>query len=222
VVVAGAGIVGLALSPTIVFAAPRLVRSRFDPPPDTLPTRVLVPLIGVRDAGAHKAQGLLVEIATAFVLAGLAFHETTWQRLAVTAAFSFWFLAIAYIDLKYRLVLNTMSYPGIVLALAASALWLGTGAAWAFAGAAAALVLFAFLQFVGRGALGTGDTKLAVLIGALVGFPAVFETLFLGMLLGGFGAAFQLIVLRRSRKSTIPYAPYLAAAAILSIFFIRP
>lgn len=171
-------------------------------------------------AGKHATRALLAEIATAGVFAALALHETTWPRLLVTAAFSFWLVAIAYIDLNYRLVLNTMSYPGIVLAVAASTLWLGIGPVGALIGALVGLVLFAVLQFAGRGALGTGDTKLAVLIGALVGFPAVFETLFLGMLLGGFGAAFQLIVLRRSRKSTIPYAPFLAAGAILSFFLL--
>ena len=74
------------------------------------------------------------------------------------------------------------------------------------------------IDLLGRGALGAGDTKLALLIGAMAGMPGVFNALFFGVALGGLGALFYLTVLRRGRKEFMPYGPYLAAGAIIFFF----
>jgi leader peptidase (prepilin peptidase) / N-methyltransferase len=204
----------------IVFTGPRLVADRLDEPPEVPPRSSLVPLIGTRKIQGNRWHALGLELGTAVVLAGLAFRYGDSIKLAFAAVYSVLLLAIAYVDIGYRLVLNRLSYPGMVLALAASSLWPGIGPLSALLGAIVGLLLFAALQLLGRGAMGTGDTKLALLIGAMRGFPGVFDSLLLGVILGGLAAVFAMVVLRRGRKSFIAYAPYLACGAILSFFLV--
>jgi leader peptidase (prepilin peptidase)/N-methyltransferase len=182
----------------------------------------LIPLVGPFLNRERRFRAVLVQVVLAGVLAGLAIHYGASIRLILSAAYCLLLVAIAYVDLEIRLVLNWLSYPGIILALGASTLWPGFGIVNALLGALTGLAIMGTLEFIGRGALGTGDTKLAVLIGAMRGLPGVLSALFIGVLLGGLGAAFFLFVLRRDRKDYIAYAPYLSAGAVLSFFLASP
>ena len=217
-----AGVVGLIAGALIVYAGPRLVAYRFPDGVAQPDARVLVPLAGGWLAGWQPVRTLLVEIATGAALAGLVLHEGPYLRALLTIAYSLVLITIGYIDLDYRLVLNRLSYPAILVALAASLLWPGLGLQSALLGALVGLAVFVVLQIAGRGALGTGDTKLAVLIGAMRGLPGVFDALLIGMLFGGLAALFFLLVLRKGRKSFFAYAPYLAAGAVVSFFITGP
>jgi len=212
---------GLALGPLLFFAAPRLVADRLEDPPDPPRLKMLVPLAGGRFTNTHPWRVFLFEVALIGVFVGLGIRYGATVRVLLGCIYSALLILIAYIDLEHRLVLNRLSYPGIVLSLALSPFWPGLGIISAVLGALTGLVIFIVLQVVGRGALGTGDTKLAALIGAMRGLPTVLSTLFYGVVLGGAGAAFYLFVLRRGRREYMPYGPYLAAGAILS-FFVLP
>jgi prepilin signal peptidase PulO-like enzyme (type II secretory pathway) len=50
----------------------------------------------------------------------------------------------------------------------------------------------------------------------MTGFYGVFNALVLGVLIGAVAAVFLMVVMRRGRKAYFPYAPYLAAGAVLS------
>ena len=83
---------------------------------------------------------------------------------------------------------NVVTYPGVVLALAAAA----------------------FMPH--------GDLKLAALIGAALGIPAAYSALALGVIAGGMAMAFLLITGSVSRRQVTPYAPCLAISAIAVVF----
>jgi leader peptidase (prepilin peptidase)/N-methyltransferase len=213
------GLAGLLVGSVVVFTAPRLVAHRVDPAPERPSLGALVPLVGPLWLGRWRPwSSLATQLLCGAALAGLALHYGRTARLPLACAYTVLLLAIAYIDVDHRLVLNRLTYPGIVLALAASLAWPGLGVLGSLEGAGLGLVLFGFLQVLGRGALGTGDTKLAVLIGAMRGWPSVVNALILGVILGGLAAVFFLVVLRRGRKHYMAYAPYLCAGAILSFF----
>jgi leader peptidase (prepilin peptidase) / N-methyltransferase len=80
----------------------------------------------------------------------------------------------------------------------------------------AGVMLAVFLIFPG---FGFGDVKLGGLIGLVVGFPAVLTALLIGMVLGGFGAAFLLLRGRATLRSPIAYGPYLAGGAIFELLW---
>ena len=68
-------------------------------------------------------------------------------------------------------------------------------------------------------ALGFGDVKLAIFMGLLLGVPMIFSALFYGVLFAGIGAV-AFIVWHRSLKGNIAYGPYLAAGALLGLYFL--
>jgi len=128
-------------------------------------------------------------------------------------------LLIGAIDLEHRLVPNVLVATGIVLSLLFSILRVLPDPRSALTGALSAGALFILLAAAGRGALGPGDVKLAILIGTINGFPAVFQALLLGILFGGLAAAVLLVTRIRGPKQYIPYAPYLVAGCLSTMLF---
>ncbi|GAC1651102.1 MAG: hypothetical protein NVS9B15_11090 [Acidobacteriaceae bacterium] len=215
-------VAGLLTGSIIVFVAPRVVSYRLQEPPATPNAWILLPIAGARLARYRPIGSASFETLMAAIFLGLAWRYGSGVRLPLSAAYSAILLTIAYIDLDHRLVLNRLSYPGILAALAASWVWPGVGLVDALLGAIIALAVFGVFELIGKGRLGTGDTKLAILIGAMRGLHGVLGALCLGVVLGGLGGLFHLVALRRGRKQYMAYAPYLSAGAVLSFFLTAP
>lgn len=131
-------------------------------------------------------------------------------------------LAILIIDVQRRRVLNALALPATAVALLAG--WLNGREPFllALSGALLGFLLFYALCRLGRSlygpaALGFGDAKLALLIGAMVGLQNVVPALALGMLLAGFGSLALLFSRRSGWRSTIPYGAFLAAGGIITL-----
>lgn len=129
---------------------------------------------------------------------------------------AFALLVVFFTDLEHQIIPNAVTYPGIAAGLALS------GATGEFmpslVAAAAAGVIFLVLGIVSRGGMGGGDVKLAAMIGAFLGTPAVIVALFLAVALGA-AAGLVLLALRlRSRKDMIPFGPAMAAGAMIAVF----
>ncbi len=152
-----------------------------------------------------------------FALAWLR-YGTTWQSILVCLACTF-FLLLAVIDLKARLVLNVLVYPAVLIALLLQWLLPGGHLAGALIGGFFGLGLFWLVALLRPGELGMGDVKLAGLVGLSTGFPLVLWALLLTVFGGGAAA---LILLRSpdwNAKSVIPYAPFLCFGAIIALLF---
>jgi prepilin signal peptidase PulO-like enzyme (type II secretory pathway) len=115
--------------------------------------------------------------------------------------------------LRYR-VPNVITYPSIGLALAAAVLMPDADLRGAVIAALLGGGMFLVLAIVTRGGLGLGDVKLAVLIGAMLGLPAAYLALFYGVIAGGVIIFLLFAVGVVRRKEPVPYAPFLALAAI--------
>ena len=128
-------------------------------------------------------------------------------------------LLIAVIDLEHQLVPNILVASGLAMSLLSSALTAQPGLRSAVIGSVVAAALFLAIAAFGRGALGAGDVKLAVLIGTVNGFPQVLQALVMGILLGGMAAGVLLLTRLRGPKQYIPYAPYLVAGCLSTLLF---
>jgi prepilin signal peptidase PulO-like enzyme (type II secretory pathway) len=115
--------------------------------------------------------------------------------------------------LRFR-VPNVITYPSIVLALIAAVVMPNADLLSAVLAALLAGGLFLVLAVVTRGGLGLGDVKLAVLIGAMLGMPAAYLALFYGVVAGGIIIFLMFASGIVGRKEPVPYAPFLAIAAI--------
>ena len=73
-----------------------------------------------------------------------------------------------------------------------------------------------------RAAMGGGDVRLALLLGAFLGYVGapgvVLAGMFLSFLVGGLAGVVWMLVVRGGRKMEIPFGPFLAAGTILGIY----
>ena len=63
-----------------------------------------------------------------------------------------------------------------------------------------------------------GYVKLAALMGVLLGFPQVFVTLFVGIVIGGVTTIILLATRKRGRKNPLPMAPFLIIGLAVAAF----
>ena len=177
--------------------------------------------------GAISSRYPLTEFANAglWVAAFLRFGDELYLALVVACFFSV-LLAVSLIDLEHKVIPNRIIYP----ALPAFAVVLVVGkllgydvdlvrSAIGFAAYGGALLVIALVYPRG---MGMGDVKLTALIGLVLGafgLDLVAVAAALGVLLGGVGGILAMTVGGKGRKSAIPFGPFLAAGAVLSVFF---
>ena len=160
--------------------------------------------------------GLFVAVALRF--------EDPWAAVLL-APFLAFLVALSVIDIRTKKIPNRLVYPATVAAalfivvadLAGGELNAVQGGI-GFLAYGLGLLIVALISPKG---MGMGDVKLAALIGLVLGslglrFVAVAAGV--GILLGGVGAIVALVA-GASRKTGIPFGPFLAAGAAISVFF---
>ncbi|MDQ7842936.1 MAG: prepilin peptidase [Armatimonadota bacterium] len=156
----------------------------------------------------------LVELLTAVLLTLLWLREGPTLQFAAAAVFVLLLIPIFFIDLEHRIVPNALSYPGIVLGLLL-AVPQGRFADALFAGAGAGAV-FLLIAILSRGGMGGGDIKLAVVMGAFLGWPAIAFALLVAFTTGALVGVVLLATGRRGRRDPIPFGPFLALGAVVA------
>ena len=185
---------------------------------DNIPVLSYVLLRGrCRHCGAHiPARYPAVELSTAFLAAGCALRfGLTWYAL-FAAAFCGVLVAISAIDVEHRIIPNRIVLPAAVVALGFQ-LVREPSLEWPVAALGASLFLFAAAVAHPRG-LGMGDVKLALLLGAFLGW-SVSVALMVGLV----AALVPSVVLfarhgKAARKMAIPLGPFLAFGAVVALF----
>jgi leader peptidase (prepilin peptidase) / N-methyltransferase len=133
---------------------------------------------------------------------------------------------LAVTDLQWRRLpdpLTLPAYPAAVLLLAAGALAVPDGTRHllsALAGLAAAWLFFALLALVHPGGLGWGDVKLSGVLGLYLGWlgaAAVAAGLLGAFVLAALAGLALIAAGRATRKSQIPFGPFMLASAIAVI-----
>ena len=146
-----------------------------------------------------------------------------------------WLLALAFIDLDTLTLPNVLTQSGLVMGIMVQTVLEASEATWSLAAAAQGfstavigtvlgIWLFDLIGFVGaflmgQTVMGGGDGKLAALLGAWLGWQGMLLSSFLACALGAFigGGAIALGLL--SRRTPIPFGPYLALGAAISLFW---
>jgi leader peptidase (prepilin peptidase)/N-methyltransferase len=170
---------------------------------------------------------LWVEIATA-ALFGLAY----WQYhlsvgLPITLFYISLFMVILVIDFEHGLILNRIVYPAMAVALLLSVFFtiflphvsIVPHIIKAAIGGGIGLVVFFLIVVLSRGGMGFGDVKLAALIGLAIGYPLIIVALLMGVILGGLAAVILLGLKIKRRREAMPFGPFLAVAAIVTLLW---
>lgn len=124
---------------------------------------------------------------------------------------------ITAIDIEHQIIPDVITLPGIVLGLAVGIYTIGY--ADSLLGFFLGGGLFYLLAVFSNGGMGGGDIKYIAAAGALLGWQKVLLVIFIGSLLGSIVGMFQIIVQKKSRKSLIPFGPFLATATLITLFY---
>ena len=159
----------------------------------------------------------IIEVITALLLLagffkfGLTFDFLIYTVVAPTL------VIITAIDIEHQIIPDVITLPGIVLGLAAGSYTIGY--IDSFSGFLLGGGLFYLLAVLSNGGMGGGDIKYIAAAGALVGWQKVLLIIFIGAFLGSFMGLLQIVVQKKSRKSLIPFGPFLAAATLITLFY---
>jgi len=159
-------------------------------------------------------RAIIIEITTPIFFLFLLYRfEFTWH-LALVSLYTTILILITVTDLEHRLIFNVVTLPAILFSIAAAfftpnLFWpmALTGGVTAFITTYGLWLLGALLY--GHGALGAGDITLATFLGFILGVPQIILTIIFTVFLGAFVALVLLITRRVTRKSFIPYGPFL-------------
>ncbi len=151
-------------------------------------------------------------------------------------AFSCWLVAVFFMDLDHWIILDSINFSGVAFALACAyfvpfrddlPLIYNEGVTnivSSLLGMASGLIFFWSIKTVGtyiakQDALGSGDVKLAMMIGAFLGWQMAIVAFFLSFIIGA-ALAVLLIIFRFSRsKDPIPLGTFMAIAGLVTAVF---
>jgi len=136
-------------------------------------------------------------------------------------------IVISGIDLDHKIIPDTITYPAVPVFFIFALVLRDIPASSAVIGMVAgygSVAITAELGYwlLGREAMGYGDAKLLMMVGALLGWKAVVFSYF-GAPIVGVCVVIPALVARRGRVAgvEIPYGPFLAVAALAYLFFGR-
>jgi leader peptidase (prepilin peptidase) / N-methyltransferase len=161
-----------------------------------------------------------IELVTALFLLlgffkfGLTFDFLGYTVLAPTL------VIITAIDIEHQIIPDVITLPGIVLGLVVGSYAIGY--ANSLLGFFLGSGLFYLLAVFSNGGMGGGDIKYIAAAGALLGWQKVLLVIFIGAFLGSIVGLFQIALQNKSRKSLIPFGPFLAAGTLITLFYGDP
>jgi leader peptidase (prepilin peptidase)/N-methyltransferase len=165
----------------------------------------------------------ITELATALLFAGAGWLIRPLIAAAIVAPFLGVMLAVALIDLRWRIVPNRLTYPALIVFLLAIVAGHVTGggvdAVRGLLGVAVYAGPLLLLALALPAGMGMGDVKLAALIGLVLGslgLAYVAVAAFAGVIGGGLGAVLAMAAMGYGRKQQIPFGPFLAAGAVVA------
>lgn len=152
---------------------------------------------------------------------------------AALPAYCFFFavlVAVAAIDLELRVIPNCILRPALAMTVVLlGGATIAGGAGWAaidsLLGGVAAFAALGLVHLAHPRGLGFGDVRLAGFIGLYLGWlglPNVAVGLVLGCLLAVVFGLVVMVATRSGLMARLPFAPFLAAGAVLSVLWGGP
>jgi leader peptidase (prepilin peptidase) / N-methyltransferase len=166
-----------------------------------------------------RRPAIVLATAGLFAAAGVRYDEPL--HIALVTAYLCALIICASTDALCFRVPNVVTYPAILLALAAGLLMPDANAASVIVGGAiAGGVLLVPSLLTGGAGMGMGDVKLAAFVGFALGLEFVVPAMLVMALLGGVAAVVLLVLRFRKRGQPIPYAPFISAGGIVAMMMV--
>lgn len=163
------------------------------------------------------------------LLTGVLFSLTLYSFGFSSATLVYWLfvaslVVITFIDLDHQIIPDAISLPGIVVGFVCSFFipwlsWLESLIGVLLGGGILLAIAWGYEKLAKREGMGGGDIKLLAMLGAFMGWKAIFPIVFLSSLLGTIVGVPAMLLQRESTRFAIPFGPFLAAAAIVYLFW---
>lgn len=201
-------------------------------PRDNIPVLSWLLLRGrCRGCGTHiSARYPLVELLTAVVFVALTLRFGVSVELPAYLYLGAIGIALAFIDLDTKRLPDKLTLPAYAAALVLLGIAAAVDGTWdallrsLLAGVVLGL-FYGVLWFAYPAGMGFGDVKFAGVLGIYLGWISwgtVALGGFLGFLLGGVVGAALLLTKRATRKTGIPFGPFMILGALLAILWGQP
>lgn len=173
-----------------------------------------------------------IELLTAFA-AYLSFYRfgitpTGFLIFALTATL----IVITYIDFDFKIIPNVITFPGMTFGLLLGILAefypvfdrpvVGSAyeslLGFLIGGGIFYVINWVYYLFSGQIGIGGGDIKLMAMLGAILGYDCLFNTLFVGACAGSVVGIGVMAIQGKGRHAEIPFGPWLAFGVLTYIF----
>jgi leader peptidase (prepilin peptidase)/N-methyltransferase len=128
-------------------------------------------------------------------------------------------IAITFIDYKYMIIPNKITYPLIVISLLSAIIFNHITFFQSLLGIFIPTSLLLIIALIFKGGMGMGDVKLAAAIGGFLGWSYTLAGIFIGSLLGSIIGLSLMGLGIIERKTRIPFGPFICIGAVIMIFF---
>lgn len=128
-------------------------------------------------------------------------------------------LAIALVDFRFKIISNPLVILGIIFAVLSMFLNENISIYSSVLGALVTGGTLGVISLITRGSLGMGDAKLFVFIGIFLGLQRVISVLLISTFVIGIVSLILLVLKIVTRKTTIPFGPFVYTATLITIFF---
>ncbi|MEJ6950059.1 prepilin peptidase [Natronospora cellulosivora (SeqCode)] len=161
----------------------------------------------------------LVELLTGFLFLLL------YVKFGLNSIFIIYSLLIASllvssgIDIKYKIIPNKITYPGIIISLILAIFFNHISFLSSLYGIIIPGGLLLIIALIYGKGLGMGDVKLIAMIGGVLGWQHSLFAIFIGSLIGSILGLTLMVTGVMSRKTRIPFGPFISFGAIISIFY---
>jgi leader peptidase (prepilin peptidase) / N-methyltransferase len=168
-------------------------------------------------------RSLVTVLTGAIALGGLTVRFSAPVEVVAFGAYLAALVLLVAIDLDQRLLPDVITLPAIPLALGFDVLGLnplvptGTLPIAIVVAIAVPGLLYLFSLPFGAGAFGQGDVKLLVSVGLMAGPLRMFTGVVYGVLLAGVVLVVLLALRRITRKTYVPFGPFLILGAVWAI-----
>lgn len=167
-----------------------------------------------------------VEVLTGVVFAAHGFMFEPGVLLVARLVLASLVIALFFIDLEHQLLPDALTLPGIAVGLIASVFAPPGIVASAVGAALGAGILLAirwtWKRATGVDGMGLGDVKMLAMVGAFLGWQAVWLVLLFASLAGAIIGVTLAMSGRGSMKSKLPFGTFLAIAALFASFWGEP
>jgi leader peptidase (prepilin peptidase)/N-methyltransferase len=189
-------------------------------PYDNIPLVSWLVLMGLcRDCGSSiSPRYFFVELLTGTLTWAVARVYGMDTSALLLMVFVWSLVAVTFIDLDHQIIPDEITLGGAVAGLAVSH-FLPLGLYGSAVGLLVGGGIFFLIAVVVPGGMGGGDIKLMAAIGAFTGWKLTLLTIILGSAFGAVVGLFMIALFGRGRKDKIPFGPFLAIAAVISVLW---